>query len=254
MYVHSVLELRSTVIARHQTTPSRAVRARTKQTRTLTKQVILSSCVVLAFAGLLIAALTQGSSGDGNDAEAVPAIDDMATRIEGDPHAMGSTAAPVVLVEYADFRCPFCGVFARDVKPALVKQYVDAGVLRIEWRDLPVFGQESVNAAVAGKAAGAQGRFWEFYDAVFAAAPERGHATLDDAALVEFAKTAGVPDIERFRSDLKNNSLLQQVQTDTQEATAFGANATPTFLVNGEPVLGAQPLSVFQEKIDRLSR
>lgn len=67
---------------------------------------------------------------------------DMSRRIDGDPTAMGSMDAPVVLVEYSDFRCPFCALYAGDTQPEIIKEYVDTGLVRLEWRDLPLFGQE----------------------------------------------------------------------------------------------------------------
>src|SRR5699024_10549139 len=80
----------------------------------------------------------QEDTGDGDSQDL-----DMSRRDEADPLAMGAVDAPVVMVEYADFRCPFCGVFARDVQPELISRYVDEGILRIEWRDLPIFGDQS---------------------------------------------------------------------------------------------------------------
>jgi protein-disulfide isomerase len=174
----------------------------------------------------------------------------LARRIDGDPTALGSVDAPVVLVEFADYRCPFCGVFARDTMPLLVKEYVDSGQLRIEWRDFPVFGDESVAAAVAGRAAGAQGKFWEFHEVVFANAPERGHPELPKERLIEIAKEIGVADIDRFTADLDNPELAAAVSADQAEAAAIGVTSTPIFVINDTPVSGAQPADVFREIID----
>ena len=71
--------------------------------------------------------------------------------------ALGKPDAPVVMINYAELRCPFCAKFSRDIEPELIKRYVDAGVLRLEWRDFPIFGEESLEAAKAGRAAAAQG-------------------------------------------------------------------------------------------------
>jgi protein-disulfide isomerase len=177
---------------------------------------------------------------------------DLSRRTADDPLAIGRQDAPVVLIEYEDFRCPFCGVFARDTMPQLAK-YVDDGTLRIEWRDFPVFGDESVQAALAGRAAAEQGKFWEFSEAVFAKAPQRGHLSLTPSVLLEFAKDIGVSDLDRFESDMKDPELMRAIEADTAEATKLGATGTPLFLVNDEPVVGAQPLAVFTEKIERLA-
>ena len=90
----------------------------------------------------------------------------------GDPMAIGAIDAPVVLSEWVDFRCPFCAVFSRDVLPQLVQEYVDAGKVRIEVHDVAFFGDESLRAAVAARAAGEQGKYFEFLGAVYEAAPE----------------------------------------------------------------------------------
>lgn len=175
---------------------------------------------------------------------------DLSRRIAEDPLAMGKVDAPVVLVEYADYRCPFCGVFSRETLPALVDQYVASGELRIEWRDLPVFGAESLSAAVAGRAAGEQDKFWEFNKAVFAAAPDRGHISLPREELIRLAEEVGVADIAAFTADLDSEELIQAVQADAEEAAALGATGTPLFLVNDIPISGAQPVEVFEQAIE----
>ncbi|MBM7440003.1 protein-disulfide isomerase [Streptomyces sp. HB132] len=71
------------------------------------------------------------------------------------------------MIEYSDFQCPFCGQFARKTEPELLRSYVDKGVLRIEWRNFPVFGPESEQAALAGWPAGQLNKFWEFHDVAY---------------------------------------------------------------------------------------
>lgn len=187
-----------------------------------------------------------GSSEDSGE----PALD-MARRTPDDPLALGSVDAPVVLVEYADFRCPFCAVYAKEIQPVLIEEYVDKGLLRIEWRDLPIFGQQSLEAAVAGRAAARQGRFWEFNRAAFAGAGERGHQELPRDRLIEIAKEAGVPDIDAFAEDLDDPELVGEVSADVREAKSLGAQSTPTFLVGDTPILGAQPVDVFRQTIEQ---
>lgn len=175
---------------------------------------------------------------------------DLARRVEGEVTARGAVDAPVVLVEYADYRCPFCGVFARDTLPVLVEEYVNTGDLRIEWRDLPMFGVESMAAAVAGRAAGEQGLFWEFAEAVYADAPERGHVELPRERLLEIAADIGVRDLDTFAADLDNPELTERVNTDLAEAQYLGITSTPLFVVNETPISGAMPLDMFRDTID----
>lgn len=178
----------------------------------------------------------------------------LARQHPGDPMALGPVDAPVVLVIYSDYRCPFCAKFSRDTEPRLVERYVDTGKLRIEWRDLPIFGAQSVQAAKAGRAAAEQGRFWEFNRAVYRHAPDRGHAELNDEILLERGREAGVPDLARFQAAVASDRLLPAVQQDIQEAVAIGAASTPVFVINDKPVVGAQPLDVFVSVIEQAQR
>ncbi len=175
---------------------------------------------------------------------------DLSRRIDGDPTALGAVDAPVVLIEYADYRCPFCGIYARETMPQLIQDFVDSGDVRMEWRDLPVFGDESVAAAVAARAAGEQGLFWEFGEVVFADAPERGHVALPRERLIAIAEQIGVPDMAAFEADLTDPDLLARVDADLAEARSLGLTGTPTFLVNDTPLSGAQPSAAFRDAIE----
>ncbi|MEU8797635.1 thioredoxin domain-containing protein [Spirillospora sp. NPDC048819] len=178
---------------------------------------------------------------------------DTARRDAGDPRALGRVDAPVVLVEFADFQCPFCGKFARDTKPKLMK-FVDDGTLRIEWRDFPIFGEESEAAARAGQAAALQGRFWEFHDVAYAKERKRNSGAFDPEEVVEMARRAGVPDLARFRADMDGKQARDAVQRDTDEGYGIGVPSTPAFLLNSQPMLGAQPYGAFEAAIERAAR
>lgn len=179
-------------------------------------------------------------------------LGDLARRIDGDPLAVGAVDAPLVLVEYSDYRCPFCAKFSRDTEPELLERYVDEGILRIEWRDMPIFGEQSLVAARAGRAAAEQGVFWEFNNAVFAAAPASGHADLNPAALRGFAEQAGVPDIDKFVSDAASEKYDDAIWSDAAAAQALGVVSTPSFSLNGHPMIGAQPTGLFTRAIEDL--
>ena len=236
-------------------------RSASKSTRPPWKGYAVAAAGLLVVAGVVgvgVAAQQNGEAPPGSpvvihdnpaDTGGEPEFD-MSRRIDGDPTALGAVDAPVVLVEYADFRCPFCGVYARDTMPQLVQEYVDSGEVRMEWRDFPVFGDESVAAAVAARAAGEQGLFWEFGEVVFADAPERGHVALPPERLIEIAQQIGVPDMAAFEADLTNPEFLARVDADIAEARSLGVTGTPTFLVNDTPMSGAQPMTAFRDAIE----
>ncbi|GAA2260663.1 thioredoxin domain-containing protein [Streptomyces amakusaensis] len=175
-------------------------------------------------------------------------LEKLARREAKDPLSIGRADAPVVMVEYADFKCGYCGKFARDTEPELIEKYVESGVLRIEWRNFPIFGEESEAAARAAWAAGRQGRFWQFHSAAYAeGAKEKGYGP---DRLKALAKEAGVADAARFARDLDSEEARAAVKRDQDEAYGLGAASTPSFLVNGRPIAGAQPMGTFTEAIE----
>lgn len=171
-------------------------------------------------------------------------------RDPNDLMAIGAVDAPVVLVEWADMRCPYCALVATQTLPDVIEKYVDTGKVRIEFRDVSFFGEQSTDAAVALRAASEQGRFREFLETVFAAAPDKGHADLPRTRLVELAGTAGVPDLARFESDLAREDLHAAVAASTTTAQQLGVSSVPFFVVNGTAFAGAQPLETFTQVLD----
>ena len=153
-------------------------------------------------------------------------------RDPADGQAKGKVDAPVVMVIYSDFACPFCTQFAQNVEPELNK-LVEEGTLRIEWRDLAQISETSPLAAQAGRAAAKQGKFWEFHDAVYAAADPQGHPEYTEDSLVAFAKKAGVADIDRFRTDMNAAETVSAVTEAKEHAHSIGITGTP-FMIVGE--------------------
>lgn len=173
-------------------------------------------------------------------------------RADGDPLAVGKKNAPVVLVEYADYQCSFCGRFTRETQPELIKKYVDGGILRIEFRNFTVFGADSERAARASWAAGQQGKFWQLHDALYA--KTRKGAALAEDKLVGLARSSGVDDIDTFRADMKSADADKALKKDQDEGYQLGVQSTPSFLINGRPVAGAQPLAVFSQAVEQAAR
>ncbi|WP_157074578.1 DsbA family protein [Janibacter corallicola] len=196
----------------------------------------------------------QSSGGGGKSADEGGASEEeigLVRRDADDVTAMGDVDAPVVLIEYSDYRCPFCGSFARDTMPELKEEYIDTGKLRFEWRDFPVFGEESMEGALAARAAGEQGKYWEYHDAVYEDAPERGHLKITKKKIMDWAKEVGVEDMKKFEKDLDDPRLRKKVEADAQEAaTQVKATGTPTFVLGDQRMVGAQPTKAFKDLID----
>lgn len=198
------------------------------------------TAVVLVGVAVALALLVAGTVSDsGRDAATVSADGALA-----DP-ALGDEDAPVEVVEYSDFRCPYCAQFARDTKPELVERFVDTGVVRYVWRDLPYQGEGARRAALAARAAQEQGRFWEYHDALFAnqeqePSLENLRAVADDLDL----------DVDRFDEALQSERHADVVAAGFEEGQELGLTGTPAFTINGEILIGAQPLEVFVDAIE----
>jgi protein-disulfide isomerase len=173
----------------------------------------------------------------------------LATREADDPRALGDVDAPVVMIEWADFLCPFCGVFARDTEPELIERYVETGVLRIEWRDLPFQGEEAVLAAIGGQAAAEQDAFWAYHEALFTADLRRSDGRMSREFLLAVAAELDL-DVGAFDAALDDPALAEQVQAEAVQAQSLGITGTPAFIVGGYPVVGAQPLEAFVNVIE----
>jgi len=157
--------------------------------------------------------------------------------------AKGPDTAPVTIVEFSDFQCPFC---AR-VEPTL-KQIEDTykNRVRIVWKHLPLTAihRDAGGAALAAEVAGKQGKFWEFHDRLFA-----DQTKLGPEDLKRHAKDLRL-DIARFEADLLKSEDKKKIEADIAEAKALGIDGTPGIFINGRFVQGAQPFEVFAKIID----
>jgi protein-disulfide isomerase len=143
-----------------------------------------------------------------------------------DSRAMGRLDAPVAIVEYSDYQCPYCQRFHAEVLPQLKRRYIDTGKVRYFFRDLPLsIHRESMSAAVAARCAADQGKFWEMNEALFANQLNLG-ADLYDRLAPRLAL-----DQDRFRSCMHNPAMRQAVQRDAQDAGRYALQSTPSFIL-----------------------
>lgn len=162
---------------------------------------------------------------------------------------MGDANAPVVIVEYADFQCPFCGAFAREVQPQIEAAYVKTGKVRFEWRDFAWMGDESLAAANAARCAADQGAFWAYHDRLYTVRVAPNSGTFSRERLLADAQALRL-DTSSFTACLDGQRHGAEVAADTAEATRLGMTGTPTFLINGQRIVGAQPFDVFATTIE----
>jgi protein-disulfide isomerase len=160
----------------------------------------------------------------------------------GNSPAFGPANAPVTIFEFSDFECPFCS----RVGPSLAqikKEYGDK--VRVVWKNRPLpFHSNAKPAAEAAMAAHAQGKFWEYHDKLFANQKALGK---DD--LIKYAQEVGL-NVNQFKADLESGKFRAAVEADDALAGKVGAGGTPTFFINGEKFVGAQPFEAFKSKID----
>jgi Na+:H+ antiporter, NhaA family len=159
-------------------------------------------------------------------------------------HVRGGADAPVTLVEYGDFQCPYCGE-AYPVVHELLERFGDQ--LRFVFRHMPLadLHPRSPFAAEAAEAAGVQGRFWEMHDRLFEHQRE-----LEDAELRAHAEAVGVPDGERFDAELRDRVHAARVQDDYTSGTRSGVPSTPRFFVNELIHLGSASYGELSEAIN----
>jgi protein-disulfide isomerase len=154
----------------------------------------------------------------------------------------GPDNAPVTIVEFSDFQCPFCAKVVPTLKQ-IEERYKDR--VRIVWKHLPLsIHEDARGAALAAEVARRQGKFWEFHDRLFANQDKLG---LED--LKAHARELQL-DMTRFEADLQNGEDNKRIDADVAEAATLGVSGTPGFFVNGRFVYGAQPYETFAKIID----
>jgi len=160
----------------------------------------------------------------------------------GDGPSKGPKNAPLQVVIFSDFQCPFCG----RVEPTLAqmeKEY--GGKVRMTWKNYPLpFHNNAEPAAEAAMAAGAQGKFWEMHDTLF-----KNQTALDRPSLEKYAQDLGL-NMAKFKADLDASKYKASIESDTKEGQAVGVNGTPAVFINGRKINGAYPWDTFKKIAD----
>lgn len=179
--------------------------------------------------------------------------------LDDDP-MKGTPNAPITIVEFSDFQCPFCGRFYSDTLPLIEKNYIDSGKVNFVYRDFPIqsIHPNAVPTALAAECADDQGMFWEMHDVIF-----ENKSTWEKLEGVNFlnefeqyAIALGL-NIEEFSECLESNKHLGEIQNDLNDGRTYGVAGTPGFFVGNDKsgyvkVSGAKPYPVFADIIDRM--
>jgi protein-disulfide isomerase len=168
-------------------------------------------------------------------------------------YAEGPEEAPVTVIEFSDFGCPFCAMFAQGTYPELRREFIDTG--RVRWVFVPfVMGSfpNGAEAARTGECAAEQGRFPEMKMRIYAGQREWRSTRNAASVFTGYAKELGL-DAARFASCYREDRLGERTRTNNRAANAVGIRATPSFLINGRLVEGALPPEQFRMILTRLS-
>ena len=170
-------------------------------------------------------------------------------------YSIGRTDAPVTLVEFSDFQCPFCKRFHTEAYAELKKNYIDTGKVRFISRDLPLdFHPFSMKAAEAARCAGDQGKYWEMRDTLIA-----NSATLSDDMISKSAEGLAI-EMDEFHSCISSEHHKSEIQKDADDAASVQISGTPSFVLarsakdklDGVKIVGALPYAQFQTAIDQM--
>jgi len=164
----------------------------------------------------------------------------------GNSVVKGDEKAPVTLMEFSDYQCPFSGRFFKDSLPQIEQKYIKTGKVKMAFRDYPLgFHQKAQKAAEATKCAKEQGKFWQYHDKLFA-----NQQKLETADLKKYAKELGL-DSKKFDTCLDSGKTAAEVKKDFEDGTKYGVMGTPCFFINGLKIDGAMPYETFEEVIEK---
>jgi len=175
--------------------------------------------------------------------------------LNGSP-LLGSLGAPITIVEYGDYQCPNCQRFATQVKPLIVENYINTGKAKLIFKDFTIYGNDSVNGAIAAHCASEQNKFWEMHDLMYQGQKAINSGWLSVDSIKKFVSGIGL-DMQQFNSCFDGKKYAQKVTENFNDGKSAGVNGTPTFIIidsRGQIVTiqGAQPFNTFKQVLDKM--
>ena len=210
-----------------------------------------------------LAAMIEGLRGDLGAASAAPAPaggppggGSAAAVLADDDPSKGDPGAPITIVEFSDFQCPFCGRFYEQTLPLIERDYIETGKARLVFRDMPLeIHPQAPPAHIAAECADEQGMFWEYHDILFDRQGEWSRLAAGELgeALAGYAGELGLD--ESFADCVASPEAEREMRLDYAQARGMGLTGTPTFLIGGNghdfvAISGAQPYSTFASILD----
>ncbi len=162
---------------------------------------------------------------------------------------MGSEDAPVEIIEFSDFQCQFCRQFHQESLPLIIENYIETGKVKLVYHNFAILGPNSFRAAKASLCAVEQDSFWLYHDYLFVNQDEGNPTAFSNERLEAMARKAGL-DVDRFRACMIDDRTHPQIEDDFLIAQNSGVDSTPTFLINGNLINGAQSSEVFEIAIE----
>lgn len=157
----------------------------------------------------------------------------------------GDEDAPVTIIEFSEYQCPFCGRYVTETFSQIDKEYIQTGKVKYYFRDYPLsFHQYAQKASEAARCANEQGKFWEYHDQVF-----ENQDLLNLENLKKWAADLGL-NTSQFNDCLDDGKFEDAVKQDFNDGQTAGVQGTPSFFINGQPLRGAQPYESFKQAID----
>ena len=182
--------------------------------------------------------------------------------LEDDDPMKGNPNAPLTIVEFSDFQCPFCSRFYHDTLSQIDQNYIQTGKVKLVYRDMPLenLHANAFAAHVAAECANKQGKFWNYHDILFEKQIEwKSLSPIDvKSKFIEYSQSLSMSK-SSFESCLNNPSISDEIRKDMSDASQYGVSGTPTFFIGNEKLgftmlVGAQPYPAFQATIDKLSK
>jgi protein-disulfide isomerase len=163
----------------------------------------------------------------------------------GDNPSRGPADAAITIIEFSDYQCPYCRKWALEALPKIMAAY--PGKIRLVYRDFPLYSlhPQSESAAIAAYCAGDQNKYWEYHDLLFTDQLPFGQDSYE-----KYAAQLSL-DLDNFRQCTSSQKFKDNVSRNYEYASNLGVNSTPTFFVNGIPMVGAQPFEAFKQLIDK---